>query len=335
MIGGQHHNFFQNLSWHSGWLVWCLMSFPAIFLARRYPIGREDPKVGLLKHFGLGFAVVLINLLIEFLFYSALSSFYETKMRSPTNFLISLIAYRSHLNLVIYWAIVGATNAYDYYIKFRQSELISTQLEAKLVQSELQSLKMQLHPHFLFNTHHSIIALMLQERNQEAIKMLTQLSDLLRMTLEKKSQQLTSLKEEVETLDLYLNIQKVRFEDRLEITKHIDSTLLDSEVPYMILQPIAENALLHGIEHLAEDGKLEITAKDEKTHLLLTIQDNGPGFDSVQTTHEGNSIGLQTTTTRLQQLYGADQTFSIGPASYGKGTLVSIRIPLQKTGAST
>ena len=325
--------FIQNLIWHSGWLVWCVFSFIAIWLARKFPLERRRLKLHLFLQFLLGFLVVSAAVLVEFASFYVVSLFGARSMNNPLNFLSSLIAYKSYMSLVIYWAIIGVTNAYDYYVKYREVEIASSQLEAKLAQSELQALKSQLQPHFLFNTHHSIISLMLKDRKEEAITMLTQLSDLLRTTLEKNQQQLSSLKEEMETLDLYLSIQKVRFEDRLEIHTSVSGELLDAEVPYLLLQPLVENALKHGIDPMPEGGRLSVAVRREEDDLILEVSDNGPGMSIQNAGTESNGIGLQTNRARLAQLYGKEQRFSID-SSPERGTKVAISIPYRKVGGN-
>ena len=330
---GRPPNFWGNMGWHSGWLIWCVLTFLAIYLARKFPLDRKRLKAHLLIQFLFGFLVVALGTLLEFSCFYLVSLITEDRMEQPLNFLASLIAYKSHLNLVIYWAIVGATNAYDYYIKFREVEMASSKLEAKLAQSELQALKSQLQPHFLFNTHHSIISLMLKDRKEEAITMLTQLSDLLRTTLEKNQQQLSSLKEELETLELYLSIQKVRFEDRLEIEKSVPAELLDAEVPYLLLQPLVENALKHGIDPKPDGGKLILEVHKEAGRLTIEISDNGLGMGIESAEAETNGIGLQTCRIRLAQLYGDEHIFSIESAPVS-GTKIIISIPHSKERAS-
>jgi len=329
ILRGDESSFFGNLSWHGFWLIWCGLSFLVIYLARRFPIEVGTLKRNLAIQFFLAFAVVMLNVAIEFSIQYFILSANGGGIRRPSNFLLSLFAYKFYVNLIIYWAIVGATNAYDYYVKFQQSETVSSQLEAKLAQSELQALKMQLQPHFLFNTHHSIISLMLKEKNEEAIKMLTQLSDLLRTTLQKTNEQLSSLKEEMETLDLYLDIQKVRFEDRLEICTNASRDILDAEVPYLILQPLVENALQHGIGNLPEGGRLIVEAHEKGGKLLLSVGDNGLGMGGGTEKSNGNGIGLKTTRSRLEQLYGDRHIFTIN-SSPETGTTVSIAIPFKR-----
>ena len=161
--------------------------------------------------------------------------------------------------------------------------------------------------------------------------MLTQLSDLLRITLEKTNQQFSSLKEELETLDLYLGIQAVRFSDRLKVISQVDAKALDAELPYLILQPLVENAIRHGIDHLSEGGQLTIAAQVQNNDLTIQIMDNGPGLDRCPITEESTGIGLKMTQSRLNQIYDTRFEFDISsPTKDGSGTSVSIRIPYKK-----
>ncbi|MBT5704753.1 MAG: histidine kinase [Verrucomicrobia bacterium] len=324
-------NLRSNLLWHSSWSIWCGLSFLAIYLARKFPIEGSALKKNLLFQFALGFAVVLLNVTIEFTITYATAMTSGNDFSKPLVFLASLFGYKFHINLIIYWAIIGATNAFEYYHRLRQNELVTTQLEAKLNQAELQALKMQLHPHFLFNTHHSIIALMLKQRNEEAIKMLTQLSDLLRITLEKTNQQFSSLKEELETLDLYLGIQAVRFSDRLKVISQVEAEALDAEVPFLILQPLVENAIRHGVARLSDGGQLTIAAQIQNNNLAIQITDNGPGLDRGHIPEESTGIGLKMTQSRLNQIYETRFELNMtSPTKDGPGTSVSIQIPYKK-----
>ncbi len=317
-------NLKNNFLWHSAWMIWCGLSFLAIYLARRYPIEQHKLRANLIRQFLLGFLVVIINVALEFSIAFLGGFLRNDPMPRPAAFLGSLFGYKFHINLVIYWGIVGATNAYDYYLRFRTSTLVSAQLEAKLSQAELHALKSQLQPHFLFNTHHAIISLILQERNEDAITMLTRLSDLLRATLRHRHEQFSSLQEERETLELYLGIQAIRFADRLEVTLDFPSATLDAKVPYLILQPIAENSIRHGIDALPENGQLSVTAHATDQTLTLIVWDNGPGFD----TTIADGIGLASTRSRLQQLYGSRHEFAI-TCREGSGTTVEIQIPFE------
>jgi two-component system, LytTR family, sensor kinase len=229
-----------------------------------------------------------------------------------------------------YLLIVLVAHAVSYYGKMRERELRATQLEAQLTKAHLQTLKSQLQPHFLFNTLHSISALMLTDVTA-ADRMMTSLSDLLRMTLEDNGTQVTTLGREMEFLDVYLDIEKTRFEDRLRIVFDIAPDCLDAQVPHLLLQPLVENAVRHGVSKRSANGEIRLGARRESDDLQIRIRDNGPGL-SVSFQGESNNgaskhgLGLSLTRERLLALYGSRQSCEIRTLSDG-GTEVSLRMP--------
>ena len=229
--------------------------------------------------------------------------------------------------MLTYWAILGVSLAVDYYRKYRERELRASQLETRLAEAQLQVLKMQLHLHFLFNTLHAISTLM--HRDVEAAeRMLTRLSDLLRHSFESVGVQEVSLKQELEFLDRYVEIEKVRFGDRLAVEISVDPELLDARVPNLILQPLVENAIRHGIASRAAGGRIEIEVRRDNGMLDLEIRDNGPGLPAGDDGSEGiGGIGLANTRARLKQLYGARHRFELSEAA-GGGLAVNLTIPL-------
>jgi LytS/YehU family sensor histidine kinase len=246
--------------------------------------------------------------------------------------LLYVVVYKAHIYYGVYWMIVGAAHAVEYHRRYRETEWISSQLEAKLANAELDRLKAQLQPHFLFNAHHAIVALMLKRDNDAAIRMLTRLSDLLRISLARSGQQFVTLREELETLRLYLDIQHERFRDRLTIAVSAPPELEAAEVPHLLLQPLVENALHHGLEDVTENARLEVAVSRKGDALVCTVRDNGVGFGADEKVSgsrgigNGNGIGLGNTRERLQQLYGADQSLVIA-STPGVGCTVTIRIP--------
>ncbi len=186
---------------------------------------------------------------------------------------------------------------------------------------------MQLHPHFLFNTLHSISALVHKDP-ECADRMIARLGDFLRLTLENSGAQEVSLQKELEFLRCYLEIERVRFQDRLTTHMEIDSRALDTPVPNLILQPIVENALRHGIAPRSTPGRIEISAKRKNGSLRIEVQDNGPGISAISKPNgrlrEG--LGLANTRARLRQLYGAEHSFELSDAP-GGGLLVALEIP--------
>jgi LytS/YehU family sensor histidine kinase len=226
-----------------------------------------------------------------------------------------------------YVPIVLVGHALSYYRQFRDRELHSAKLEMQLTRSHLQALKSHLQPHFLFNTMHSISALMLTDV-AAADKMMSRVSDLLRMSLESRGIQITSLNRELEFVAGYLEIEKVRFGERLSIVLDIAAETLDAQVPSLLLQPLVENAIRHGISRLSSGGSVWIAASRDGRDLYLRVRDNGPGLGSGVGTPPGTGLGLRTTRERLQTLYGSQQSFEIHDAPSG-GVEVCVRIPFR------
>jgi two-component system, LytTR family, sensor kinase len=237
-----------------------------------------------------------------------------------------------HLSVAIYWVVVGAQHAVGYYQMYRERELRASQLEAKLAHSRLQILKMQLHPHFLFNTLNTISELIYQAP-EEAERMIADLSDLLRLSLENAGVQEVPLRQELDFLEKYLQIEQTRFHDRLRVRMEIDPQALDASVPNMILQPLVENAIRHGIAPLAAGGQVEIAAARENGSLRLRVSDDGRGLPvgGVATIKEG--VGLSNTRARLSHLYGAAQRFDVQGAP-DKGLTLTLTIPYRSHAAA-
>jgi len=220
--------------------------------------------------------------------------------------------------------------AFDYQRRYREGEVRATRLEAQLAQAQLQALKMQLHPHFLFNTLHSISALV--HKNPDAAdKMIARLGDFLRMTLENSGAHEVSLQEELEFLKCYLEIERIRFAERLTVQLDIEPETLDARLPNLILQPIVENAIRHGISPRTIPGRIEIEARRLNGFLQVQVTDNGPGISSNSNTgtivREG--VGLANTQARLKQLYGENHRLDLSNAATG-GLTVLLEIPFRE-----
>jgi two-component system, LytTR family, sensor kinase len=223
-----------------------------------------------------------------------------------------------------YVPILLIAHAVSYYRRFRERELRTAQLETQLAKAHLQSLKSQLEPHFLFNTLHSISSLMLTDVTA-ADQMMSLLSDLLRMSLANESQ-ITRLSDELDFVNGYLEIEKIRFEDRLRVILEIAPDTLDARVPHLLLQPLVENAVRHGVSRLSSGGEIRIASSHDDLSLHLRVTDNGPGLtESVKVpTHGG--LGLGATRERLRTLYGDEQELDIRNGAQG-GAEVYVRIP--------
>jgi len=227
-----------------------------------------------------------------------------------------------HSNVPTYWMILAAYLAIQYYDRFRDRELRASQLEARLSEARLDALKMQLRPHFLFNTLNSISALMYVDVDA-ADRMITRLGDFLRLTIESDGQQLIPLRQELEFIRRYLEIEQIRFEDRLGVEYDVDAGLMDALVPSLVLQPLVENAIHHGIAPREQGGRVTIRASAAGGRLMLAVEDDGCGVDVGQ---EHVRIGLGSTRARLEQLYGGAFELHHGSGEHG-GFVAMVVIP--------
>lgn len=317
-------DFANTVVWNVGWLWWAAATMGVWELGRRFPIERRRLGGMLTLHAAFGVVVTMMILALEFGVNEVLRNAWPATIR-PNPF-VGFFVYKFHIYFLIYGLILGTTGAYDYYARLQRIEVAATQLEARLAQAQVQALKMQLHPHFLFNTHHAIVSLMLKNENSAAIKMLTRLSDLLRVTLEKNNQAMNPLREELATLDLYLGIQRERYGDRLVVEMNIADDVLDVEVPALLLQPLVENALQHGIDAHSDQGRVVIDARRSEGRVALVVRDNGRGLSPDFSLGEGNGVGLSNTRARLHCLYGDRQHFEIRSIPSG-GTEVRLSFP--------
>jgi len=219
-------------------------------------------------------------------------------------------------------------HALHYYRGLREGEARAGQLSAQLAQAQLQALKMQIHPHFLFNTLNSIAAL-LHKDVEAADKMIARLGDFLRLTLRRSDIQTVDLGQELEFLNCYLDIEHIRFQDRLTVDIQVEPDALDVMVPNLILQPIVENAVRHGIARQTVPGRITIRALKKNNRLIVQVEDNGPGL-KIKENADSSGIGLNNTRARLQQFYGADFDFNIVNAKTS-GVIVTLEIPATLT----
>jgi two-component system, LytTR family, sensor kinase len=236
-----------------------------------------------------------------------------------------------YIDLIIASLIVIAAHAIFYYQDLRTSELEQSSLKTQLAQAQLRALKMQLHPHFLFNTLHSISSLILEDP-PKANSMIARLGDFLRLTLENSDQQLVTVKEEIEFLRTYLEIEQVRFGDRLTVTFDMEPNTLAAAVPHLILQPVVENAIQHAVAPRSTPSHINIAARRIDNSLRLEVKDDGPGVSVASVDRQG--VGLNNVRARLDQIYGRDFRFELTNGMDG-GLTVVIELPFQHEGAES
>jgi LytS/YehU family sensor histidine kinase len=227
-----------------------------------------------------------------------------------------------HYSVMTYGTILAVTYILDFYWKFRDREIAATQLEAKLAQANLQILKIQVHPHFLYNTLNAISALPMRPRGRRSDDVRLRNS---RLTLDHKRDQEVSVREEVEFLNLYLEIMKTRFDERLKISLEVGPGALEARVPAFLLQPLVENAIRHGILPRRSGGRVAVRIRRAKGTVIVEIEDDGPGFAMDHAALVKKGFGLANTEERLRCLYGENQSLILKNSQEG-GALVRIEI---------
>ncbi|HJP90950.1 MAG TPA: histidine kinase [Pyrinomonadaceae bacterium] len=319
----------QPIRWGRSFLVqatacylWALATPLVLYLARRFRIDRNNWLRMTALHFVFSLVLVSILLTAHPLIYMPLIG--RADLISPGR-VFTYLYYNLDRWLLIYGTICLMSHAFNYYTSYRKGELKASQLHTQLVQAQLEALKMQVQPHFLFNTLHSVSAL-LSKDTEGARKMITRLGDFLRLTLENSGSMEVTLQQELEFLNGYLEIERIRFQDRLTTDIHVDPEVLDVRVPNLILQPIVENAMRHAIGN-STSGRVEITAAPRNGLVRIEVKDNGPGIvDYGLEARRGKGLGLANTQARLVGLYGSAARFELNNDPAG-GLIVALEIP--------
>ena len=312
------------------WLTWAALTPAIAWLARHYSLVGEAWKRNLIVHIPAFLVMSILHTAAGTAINLWIKPF-DNMGDSPKTFwarFVSRVPGTFGFDLLVYGGVIGIFYALDYYRKYREREYQASRLEAQLAQAQLDSLRMQLHPHFLFNTLNSIVGLVRDNKNNAAVSMLVGLSDLLRHTLEYSSRHEVELREEINFIKLYLSIQEMRFSDRLRIELDIDPRTTKALVPNLILQPLTENALRHGVARSANSGLVGISSAVTDGHLRLTVYDEGAGLPDDWQLKGSVGIGLANTIARLQQLYDDDQQFDIRNRPEG-GVEVVILMPFK------
>jgi two-component system, LytTR family, sensor kinase len=232
-----------------------------------------------------------------------------------------------------YWVIAAGYLAFDYHDQIQLRTARTTELERLLAQSRIETLRTQLNPHFLFNALNAVSA-HVEGAPRTARWMLEQLGDLLRLSLDHADEQEIPLQQELAFVDRYLKLQKIRFDNRLDVVVDVEPPALRALVPTFILQPLLENAIRHGIARRSTAGVIEIQAWHENTSLHLSVRDDGPGLPADWDPERGLGVGLSNTRERLRRLYGDNQRFEIAGAE-GSGVRVDLTLPYRDARSAT
>jgi hypothetical protein len=321
-IGGPE-TWAQLLAWYMTIsVVWSFLTPPVYALARRYSFERGNWKMVLPLHIVASIVVTCIGASIIVW----LEPYVTWTPEAHLPFFPHMLS-RAFMDLQRYWYILLITQALDYYRKYRERELESSQLEAQLAHAQLEVLKIQLEPHFLFNTLNSIAALARND-GPAAENMTLQLADLLRFSLDAMGVHEVPLSRELTILQKYVDIQQTRFQDRLQVDMDIAGNTLSALVPNMILQPLVENAIRHGIGPRRAPGLIRVCTRQVFDELWMEICDNGMGLTRFGGVVPSEGVGLRNTRARLQQLYNHDHRLTLEDAP-GGGCVVKIHIPFR------
>jgi two-component system, LytTR family, sensor kinase len=318
-------NPFRYYLWWS-WYMWAVLTPAVLWFARRRPIDSDTWKWTIPLHVAVSLALTVLQIFVE-------ASIGWARQEHQLSFKGALRHYYSQhiqLSLLTYWAIVGATQFYRMYDQARRRQLHAAQLEARLAESQLEVLRMQLQPHFLFNTLQAA-TMLIHEDPHGAEDMLLRLSQLLRVSLDELHVAEVSLGREIEFLEQYVGIQQRRFGDRLRFDIRIDQEVLTCAVPSLVLQPLVENAIRHGIgKHKGQDVvTVQCFQSKDKDRLLLEVNNRTGELEDLpkQLSHRG--LGLANTKARLEQLYGQQQSLELrNLLPSGVGVILSI--PLRR-----
>jgi hypothetical protein len=296
--------------------IWAALTPLVVWFAHRLRIGRSNWMWRLPIHLGVALVLVLIDVAIDREVYGLVGL-----RQQPYD---AMFLFQLDVNVASYLVIVAVTHAVNYYRWFRDRQYRASELAHELARAELQLLKMQLQPHFLFNTLNAISEL-IHENPEAADRTITRLSVLLRMSLDQAGSQEITLKHELEFLRAYIDIEQIRFRDRLTVEMQVEPQALDACVPTFFLQPLVENSIRHGFAPRAGPGRVGIFASARDGKLVVEVRDNGVGF---RTGSVREGVGIGNTRARLRQLYGDAHRFSMSADDDG-GAVVSIEIPLR------
>ena len=308
----------------SFWLFWLIHAPLIIILSRRFSFERRRLAKSLLIYLSAGtvYAMLVQGLpVFLLLIFKGFTSYNIDQFHLFSDWAAMFLP-----NLLIYWLILSIALISLYFERYQNEMLKASKLDAQLSNARLQALQMQLHPHFLFNTLHSISALVLKNENRDAVKMINRFSELLRLTLDNIETQVLPLEDEIEFTRRYLEIERIRFHDRLAVEWEIDPQALIAEVPNLILQPLVENAMRHGVDSNSGASRIQIAAHLQNDKLRVEVRDDGKDLKKISGQNGVAGLGLKNTRARLSELYGEDYSFSLNRGE-NEWTIAQIVIP--------
>ena len=318
------------------WYLWALISLVVFRLCRRFPLDSAGWRQALPILAVAAVIIVPLQIIAYTSIHVPVDAYFMSNQPSPVqrslwSTCVVMLKSKFHVGVLTFGLMAIASYAFLLYRKYREEELRASELKTQLVNAQLNTLRTQLHPHFLFNSLNAVSTLM-QEDVEAADRMLMRLSDLLRLSLHGVGKQKVPLREELEFVQRYLDVERVRFSDRLHTSLQIDPATTDAAVPYLLLQPLVENAIRHGISPKPGSGTVTVSSQRVGDRLLLQVVDDGIGLQTQKDRTGESGVGLANTRERLQMLYGDDCCFSL--SNTGEGVTVRIEIPFEVSTSS-
>jgi two-component system LytT family sensor kinase len=312
-------------TWAFG-VFWITHAPLIFFLSRRFSFERRRLIKGMLIYFSVGIVWAMLIQGLPLLFLPVLSDSTSYHSEQFQHLFINWFGSNFLPNVLIFWLVLSISLLSAYYEQYQKEMLKASQLDAQLSNARLRALQMQLHPHFLFNTLHSISALVLDKETRDAVKMINRLSELLRLTLDNADVPIVTLEDEIEFTRRYLEIEGIRFRDRLIVDMDIDPQALTAQVPTLILQPLVENAMRHGVDSNSGTSRIQIAAHLQNGQVVMEVRDDGKDIQKIGEQSGGAGLGIKNTRARLTELYGEDHSFSLD-RSENQWTIAQIVIP--------
>jgi two-component system, LytTR family, sensor kinase len=303
-------------------LMWALLAPLILRLRERVPLSQGRWAGGVTYHLLMSFVVMATYYLGRNLAYVLFND------EPWVDFWVMAVGGfwgRNLIDMAFYWAVLAFGYSLEIYQRYKREELKAAQLESRLIETELKALREQLRPHFLFNTLNTIAVLVRENKNDEAVNLIARLSSLLRMSLDNTGVHEVTVRQEMDFLERYIDIQQARFSDRLAVGIAIEPAAMEARIPNLLLQPLVENAIVHGIASKSGPGRVDVLGRVENGRLHLEVRDGGPGMgDGTKRAKEG--IGLTNTRERLARIYGAQGQLSLR-SEPGRGVSVQIVLP--------
>jgi two-component system, LytTR family, sensor kinase len=316
-------NLFRSMM-YTTWPFWILFGPIVVKYSSKHPFKNAQITRNIFRHlifwsliiFGLMFLQMIVMIAASYLFFNVS----DTISSLPSFFLRTF-----NIRLFTYFFIAAVAQSVTYFDTVQQVEIQNSKLQTQLAEAKLKTLHMQIQPHFLFNTHQAIAGLMLKNQTVKALEMLSGLSTLLRQTLVVQQEQFIPLKQELTIVKAYLDIQQIRFHDRLVVSITEPAELLEAKIPPFILQPLIENAIQHGFAPYSDSGLIQVNVYQEKDRLYITVRDDGGGLKHFR---GRKGIGLQNIRARLEEHYLNDYLFTLSNHPV-KGAIATLAVPLQ------